>query len=87
MRSIFGWSYPPGCSGPPDEPEYEQPRCTCGAYLSFKADRVEPWESSSQCDGKEGCDNPLPHAPHKIIWDAGATQIVICKKCKKENKL
>lgn len=19
-RSIFGWSYPPGCSGPPDEP-------------------------------------------------------------------
>ncbi len=21
-RSIFGWSYPPGCSGPPDEPVY-----------------------------------------------------------------
>src|SRR5262249_53569975 len=20
MRSIFGWSYPPGCSGPPEEP-------------------------------------------------------------------
>ena len=19
MRSIFGWSYPPGCSGPPDD--------------------------------------------------------------------
>lgn len=21
-RSIFGWSYPPGCSGPPDDPEF-----------------------------------------------------------------
>ncbi len=19
MRSVFGWSYPPGCSGPPDD--------------------------------------------------------------------
>lgn len=25
-RSIFGWSYPPGCSGPPDEPE-DCPAC------------------------------------------------------------
>lgn len=38
--SIFGWSYPPGCSGPPDdywddsEPWMRQPRCaTCGAFL------------------------------------------------------
>lgn len=22
MRSIFGWSYPPGCSGPPDYDDY-----------------------------------------------------------------
>lgn len=21
MRSIFGWSYPPGCSGPPESPD------------------------------------------------------------------
>lgn len=21
MISIFGWSYPPGCSGPPEDPE------------------------------------------------------------------
>jgi len=27
MRSIFGWSYPPGCSGPPDE---EGPCYLCG---------------------------------------------------------
>ena len=26
--SIFGWSYPPGCSGPPDDPP-EKPCGTC----------------------------------------------------------
>jgi len=26
-RSIFGWSYPPGCSGPPDN---EEPCEVCG---------------------------------------------------------
>lgn len=28
-RSVFGWNYPPGCSGPPED----QPRrCKCGKY-------------------------------------------------------
>ena len=27
MRSIFGWDYPPGCSGPPD---YDVPCDICG---------------------------------------------------------
>lgn len=31
MRSIFGWSYPPGCSGPPDDDEY--PCEVCGEGL------------------------------------------------------
>lgn len=31
MRSIFGWSYPPGCSGPPDE--YEGPCEVCGQHV------------------------------------------------------
>src|ERR1700720_3365653 len=26
-RSVFGWSYPPGCSGPPDD---EGPCAVCG---------------------------------------------------------
>ena len=30
MRSIFGWSYPPGCSGPPDENEC--PCLVCGLW-------------------------------------------------------
>jgi hypothetical protein len=27
-HSVFGWSYPPGCSGPPDDPPEKS--CTCG---------------------------------------------------------
>jgi hypothetical protein len=30
-RSIFGWSYPPGCSGPP---EYDEEPCEiCGEHI------------------------------------------------------
>jgi hypothetical protein len=37
---IFGWSYPPGCSGPPDGyyNEFLQPRCHCGAFVSAVAE-------------------------------------------------
>ena len=48
---IFGWSYPPGCSGPPDD-YYEgprQPRCSaCGAFLPHKSDheKLDTWEYS-----------------------------------------
>lgn len=31
MRSIFGWSYPPGCNGPPDDPD--GPCEVCGESL------------------------------------------------------
>ena len=31
MRSIFGWSYPPGCSGPPEVDE--GPCAVCGNAL------------------------------------------------------
>jgi hypothetical protein len=30
-RSIFGWSYPPGCSGPPDQDE--APCDVCGQSI------------------------------------------------------
>jgi hypothetical protein len=29
---IFGWSYPPGCSGPPEEAEPPCPRCGESPY-------------------------------------------------------
>ncbi len=28
-RNDFGWSYPPGCSGPPED---HQRRCECGRF-------------------------------------------------------
>lgn len=29
MSRLFGWSYPPGCSGPPEDPEFCE---MCGEY-------------------------------------------------------
>ena len=43
---IFGWSYPAGCSGPPDEyemsePWEHQPRCEqCSSFLPTKPQTV-----------------------------------------------
>ena len=96
-RSIFGWSYPPGCSGPPDEPEYEQPRCKCGCFLGKPA-RQEPWEASSQCDGSSDedhligvdchmCGKDGKHEPHKIVWDNGVYNVYECKRCKAITKI
>ena len=41
---IFGWSYPPGCSGPPwdDIRDDPQPKCEeCGGFLTTAPTRVE----------------------------------------------
>lgn len=88
-RNIFGWSYPPGCSGPPDDDIPEPLRCKhCKAFIGGKPIRTEPWEDSTQCDGHpESCDRGVKHEPHKIIWDAGARQIFKCKKCGKETAI
>lgn len=31
-KSVFGWNYPPGCSGPPDD---DYPCMVCGQYEGF----------------------------------------------------
>ena len=96
MRNgIFGWSYPPGCSGPPEDYEPYALRCKhCKSFIGGKPVRVEPWESSTQCDGKVDADGwsdcgcaGKDHAPHKEIWDAGTSQVFVCKRCKKETKI
>lgn len=96
MRSIFGWSYPPGCNSVPgDEPEVQQPHCRkCGKFLSWKSTRSEPWEASTQCDGEVGIDGLAAcgyagqnHAPHKVIWDAGEHYFHRCNSCGTETKL
>ena len=88
MRSIFGWSYPPGCSGPPEDYEAPVVRCKCGAFAGGKANflRLEPWESATQCDGSpDSCyEQAGKHEPHKIVWDNGAYQVFQCTKCGEE---
>jgi hypothetical protein len=92
-RSIFGWSYPPGCSGPPDD-DYREPvvlRCKhCKAFIGG-AHKTEPWECSYQCNGEDSdgmCGGPSGiHKPHKDIMDDGQYDIYTCKRCGKETKI
>jgi len=96
MKGIFGWSYPPGCSGPPDDDYVSHTlRCKhCKAFIGGKPARIEPWESSCQCDGTVDeiglaqCGFAVTtHPAHKEVWDAGASEIFVCKRCKKETKV
>jgi RNase P subunit RPR2 len=91
MRSIFGWSYPPGCNSVPgDEPEVRQLQCKkCKGFLSW----TEPWESATWCNGEVDetglamCGYAMnKHTPHKEIWDAGVSQFHTCTKCGTENR-
>jgi hypothetical protein len=36
---------------PPFPGDESWPRCSCGAWLRLKADRVEDWEDATECDG------------------------------------
>lgn len=51
-HNIFGWSYPPGCSGPPDD---EPPECFCGLPVRHWSDYCGA--SCEQMD-QEGPPNP-----------------------------
>jgi hypothetical protein len=91
-RSKFGWSYPPGCSGPPEEKERPALQCSnkqCRGFLGGEPIRTEPWEDSMQCDGSDSegmCQGPAgKHEPHKVVWDCGVGPVYKCKKCGKEN--
>ena len=92
MSRLFGWSYPPGCSGPPDEVEPVVLRCKhCGCFLPRKPVRQEPWEDSCQCNGEDSdgmCGGPDgEHEPHKIIFDQGSYDVYECHRCILETKI
>jgi hypothetical protein len=61
---IFGWSYPAGCSGPPDD-YYDgptQPQCVhCGAFLPTQHQAVEElwfeWDDDTTGSPPEGAYN------------------------------
>lgn len=50
--SIFGWSYPPGCSGPPDEDAADDSVCAwCGATLPEDC-KPSDWAFDGFCDAE-----------------------------------
>lgn len=51
-HSIFGWSYPPGCSGPPEDPP-EIPCETC-KHSEFDHDYDDVADVSGRCLA-DGC--------------------------------
>jgi hypothetical protein len=57
-KNIFGWSYPPGCSGPPDD-FYDNEHCLrCGELLD-----EDPEENTPQWRGfcSEDCEQEYKH--------------------------
>lgn len=87
---MFGWSYPPGCSGPPDDNEVIQLRCKhCKSFIGGEH-TLEKWECAMECKGDDSdgmCGGPEgKHNPHKVIWDQGVTKVFTCKRCKTVNR-
>lgn len=67
---IFGWSYPPGCSGPPDDGP-EPPCQMCGEYEEKckcpECPVVTPHPSDpDRICGTVGC---LEHMPIQQLWE------------------
>ena len=61
-RSIFGWSYPPGCSGPPDGPDFCE---VCGNGID---DCVCPECPVCESVGDPNCYvGALKHNGHRMI--------------------
>ena len=59
MRNVFGWSYPPGCSGPPDDgPEV----CDCCGVTNLDK-CVCP-----ECPECGGCGDPDCYKRHGLIY-------------------
>ncbi len=94
----FGWSYPPGCSGPPDDwdPWQELFRCGCGAFLPLKSANRQEVVELRNCPGdpedpdfgfcltgREGAD---PHEAHEVEWGSVVELSFTCNRCSKESK-
>ena len=91
---IFGWSLPPGCGTlPGEEPEPIQPRCHCGAFLSYEPDEVRT-DTFMRTDYGEKppkhavnikeIDSPLDFAPSQWYeWEVEDSQTTLIWKCRK----
>lgn len=66
MRNPFGWSYPPGCSGPPeDAPERV---CVCGHYETDHEGETEPPSGHCLFDGCPCLDFAMEPRAHVDAW-------------------
>lgn len=48
-RNIFGWSYPPGCSGPPDDDYDDTICCQCNRKLPEDSKEGDPAQEGFCC--------------------------------------
>lgn len=92
MSRLFGWSYPPGCSGPPEDEEPVAFRCKhCGSFLVHKPTEIKSWEDKIRCTGEDCdglCGGPMgKHEAHDVIGDSGMTLIFKCKRCTKSTSV
>jgi hypothetical protein len=106
---MTGWNLPPGCNVsdlPGNRPEdllaeavaegFRYTCKVCKAFLSFKPDRLEPWEDRLECDGKPMgnppydyclCGDVGKHPPHSDVNDAGVSGYHTCKRCGTVNRI
>ena len=94
-NSVFGWSYPPGCSGPPEDDytAFEMHCYSCGGFLRQAPDMLAPQTfvhvdySVSPVTGSniEYCilvDDEWAGAMYEVGWiDADICEVRKCPKC------
>ena len=97
----LGWSYPAGCSGPPDNSEYERPiyHCgKCGGVLKSSPESRTIHEDIVKCTGKGSDDPDLfyigpacgkwdRHEPHEFVEHVTEVGNFPCRKCGAVNEI
>ena len=85
-HSPLGWSYPEGCSGPPEPAPPRTPlRCgQCGRFLPRQADHNESVEDGLDCNGvlihhHAPCGREEPHDAHREIFFTGTREFRMCR--------
>ena len=96
-QKYFWLVVPPGCSDPPEEPDYAPIRCShCNYQLKNKPDRSEDVDILMQCSGVDQewlecgydcgmCGDNKIHEPHEYSEGFYRKYYRVCKHCGTEN--
>ena len=68
MSRLFGWSYPPGCSGPPEDPP--ERACNCGHSEVDHEGETDPPSGRCLVDGCACVDFAMEPRAHVDLWYA-----------------